>query len=268
MDNRYKIVISNKNLYKEIELTPEKDSIRVGTGIECEARLHKDLFFEPIELYFRKNENSWIVTCSDNLYFTVGDVRKLMTKSLEHGERFIVKYQESNNDVFVVDFLIDFDNRERRFERKIDVLNINQFTIGANTNSNIIIQSRYVKNDLVLLVNNGSDLRLDVKNSTYGLSQWNKAEGQSYHRKRGFSLSLISFYYKDSCLYTEVRKDCTINGLNYKDEPRQNFYPKFTRNTRIQSVVEDTKIGILDPPSKPQKPKIIYSLAYYLPLEC
>lgn len=257
MDNRYKIVISNKNLYKEIELTPEKDSIRVGTGIECEARLHKDLFFEPIELYFRKNENSWIVTCSDNLYFTVGDVRKLMTKSLEHGERFIVKYQESNNDVFVVDFLIDFDNRERRFERKIDVLNINQFTIGANTNSNIIIQSRYVKNDLVLLVNNGSDLRLDVKNSTYGVYHNGNKAGSNLTIENGdfFSISDFIFYYKDSCLYTEVRKDCTINGLNYKDEPTQNFYPKFTRNTRIQSVVEDTKIDILDPPSKPQKPK-------------
>ena len=35
MDNRYKVIISNKNLYKEIELTADMEELKVGTGIAC-----------------------------------------------------------------------------------------------------------------------------------------------------------------------------------------------------------------------------------------
>ena len=212
MENKYKIIISNKNLYKEIELSSEKESIRVGTGIECATRLHKDLFFEPIELFFIRTEDEWTVTCSDNLYFTVGDVRKLMTKSLEHGERFIVKYRESNNDVFFVDFLIDFENRQRHFERKINIYNINQLTIGTSTSNNIIMKSRYVKNDMVIVINNGESLQLCVKNSTYGVyHNGNRAESNLIIDSGDFfSISDFIFYYKDNHIYTEIRKDCLI----------------------------------------------------------
>ena len=48
MDNRYKVIISNKNLYKEIELTADTEELKVGTGIDCGVRLYKDLFFGRI----------------------------------------------------------------------------------------------------------------------------------------------------------------------------------------------------------------------------
>ena len=32
MENRYKIIISNKNLYKEIELADDAGELKVGTG--------------------------------------------------------------------------------------------------------------------------------------------------------------------------------------------------------------------------------------------
>ena len=110
MESRYKIVISNKNLYKEIELPPEAQEIKLGTGVDCDVRLHRSFFFDRIELVFTKTGNEWSVVCSDNLYLTVGDIRKLMTKNLKHGDSLIVKYQNSDNEVFSFDFIIDFDN--------------------------------------------------------------------------------------------------------------------------------------------------------------
>lgn len=257
MEKKYKIIVSNKNLYKEIELSSEKESIRIGTGIECDARLHKDLFFEPVELHFIRNENSWTVTCSDNLYFTVGDVRKLMTKSLEHGERFILKYRESNNDVFCVDFLIDFNNEERRFERNIDISSKNKITIGTGTYNNIIISSDYIINDQIELDNRGNELILDIKNSKYGVyHNGNKANSNEIISDGDFfSISDFIFYYKNQHIWTEIRDSCLVNGLTYTDYPNKNSYPKFNRNTRIKHVLDDTNIEILDPPTKPQKPK-------------
>ena len=82
--NRYKITLSSNTVYKEIEFTPDAQLIKVGTGVDCDIRLRKELFFGQIELLFVKNGNDWSVHCSDNLYLTVGDIRKLMTKNLVH----------------------------------------------------------------------------------------------------------------------------------------------------------------------------------------
>lgn len=257
MESRYKIIIYNKNLYKEVELTPEVQEIKVGTGFNCDARLHKDWFFEPIELVFIKNNETWTVTCSDNLYFTVGDVRKLMTKTVSHGDGFVVKYQESNNDVFFVDFLIDFDNGERRFERNIDVSNKSKITIGTGNANNIILRSDYVVNDQIELTNRGNELLLGVINSKYDVyHNGNKANSNEIISDGDFfSISDFVFYYKNGHIWTEIREGCLINGLTYADYPNKNSYPKFIRNTRVKYVLDNTNIEILDPPTKPQKPK-------------
>lgn len=46
-----------------------------------------------------------------------------------------------------------------------------------------------------------------------------------------------------------------MNTLNFIDRPEQNSYPKFNRNTRVQTIVNKDDIEVLDPPAKPQKPK-------------
>ena len=54
---------------------------------------------------------------------------------------------------------------------------------------------------------------------------------------------------------TEAINECRCVGLNYVDYPNRNKYPKFVRNTRVKKVLDEEEIEILDPPSKPQKPK-------------
>ena len=80
MNGRYKLIISSKNLYKEVELSSTDGEIKVGTSPECTVRLRKELFFAPIELTFQRSGDEWRIICSDNLYFTIGDVRKLLTR--------------------------------------------------------------------------------------------------------------------------------------------------------------------------------------------
>ena len=109
MGSRYKLIISGKTLHKEIEIPPDAETIVIATSGECDIRLRRDLFFAPISIKLERYNLLWNITCSDNLYFTVGDVRKLITKQLQHGDELFVKYQESNTDVFNISFLIDFD---------------------------------------------------------------------------------------------------------------------------------------------------------------
>ena len=80
MEKRYRIIISGKQLYKEIEISPEHKSLRFGTGLNCDVRVRRGLFFEPVELLFARDEKGeWSVLCSDNLYIYVDEVRKLMS---------------------------------------------------------------------------------------------------------------------------------------------------------------------------------------------
>lgn len=257
MDSRYKIIVSNKNIYREIELAPDAKEVKLGTGVNCDVRLRKDLFFGQVELTFIKGENGWNVLSSDNLYLTVGDVRKMMTMNLHHGDILFVKYQESDNDVFSIEFLIDFDNGKKKYERAISLSSVSSFTIGSSTSSNIVIGSQYVKNDAIEVSKKGSSLFITTKKSTYGVYHNGRKCLQNEEIKNGdfFSISDYFFYYKNDVIWTEIRNDLSINQLTFSDIPSLNSYPKFNRNTRVKSVINDEKIEILDPPAKPQEPK-------------
>lgn len=259
MDKRYKIIISNKNLYKEIELAPDVCQLKVGTGIDCDARLRKDLFFDQIEMLFVKNNNGWTVMCSDNIYLSLGDARKLITKHLENGDMAEIKYQESDNTAFSMNFVIDFNMEKRNYERVIEINGIPCLKIGSTSECDIVISGEYVPNDEIILNETQENLYvLDVVKTTYGIYiNGNKAK-RGDTLKCGDFLSVSDYYFyigDNKCIYTEIRPDMYINGIRYTDKVNHNEYPRFSRNTRIIPVVCDDKIEILDPPAKPQKPK-------------
>lgn len=256
MNSRYKILISNKNLYKEVELAAGANQMKVGTAIDCDFRLRKELFFDSIELTFTKNNDVWSVFCSDNLYLTVGDVRKLVTMNLKHGDYFEVRYQDSNNLVFSLEFFIDFDNGNLKYERKINISGHPVVSIGANGSNDIVLKSDYIKNDSITLTNKNQTLILSIKNTTFGVyHNGNKAHNNEIIKNGDFiSIADFSFYYKDGYLMTEANASNTTT-LPYENELIPDNYPKFSRNNRIKTVVDSEGIEILDPPAKPKKPK-------------
>lgn len=257
MNTRHKIILSNNHIYKEIELAQDAHQVKVGTGVDCDVRLHKDLFFGSIELVFVKTDSQWSVYCSDNLYLTAGDIRKFVTKNLSHGDVLEVKYQESDNFVFSVDFLIDFDDGKRKYDRCINVEGASVINIGSAKANNIVLGSAFVKNDQVKLVKKQHSYELDIQRTTYGVYiNGRKAQSKDVINSGDFvSVSDFFFYYKEGKLWTEIRADLGINGLSYVDSTIRSVYPKFNRNTRIKTVVCEEEIEILDPPEVPQKPK-------------
>ena len=255
--NRYKITLSSNTVYKEIELAPDAQQVKVGTGVDCDIRLRKELFFGQIELLFVKNGKEWSVHCSDNLYLTVGDIRKLMTKNLVHGDVLEIKYQESDNLVFTMDFLIDFDDGKKKYERIIDVSGTTSLTIGAPTNCNISIGGEYVKDDALVLNKKSEGFVIDIQKTTYGVYiNGKKAKSKDIIKDGDFlSISDYFFYFKDNEIWTQIRPEMKVNSLSFLDMPSKGEYPKFNRNTRIKTVVCKDDIEILDPPAAPQKPK-------------
>lgn len=257
MNTNYKAIISNKELYIEVELHSYDQTIRVGSVPGCKVRLQKDLFFADFWVLFTNIGDSWRIICSNNIYIHCGDARKLTNKVLVNGEKIGIRYQESNAELFSVDFGIDFNIERRKYQRAIDIKNSSIIYIGTDNSNQIILGSDYTISEKVILFKQNNGLRLKPEKSTYGVC-YNGSKIQTDVIIRDtdfFSISDFMFCYKEGMLWTEIRDDYQINGISYYDSPDTNSYPRFVRNTRERITINTDKIEILDPPAKPSKPR-------------
>lgn len=259
MSIRYKAIISSKNLYKEIELPSDYTKIKVGTGTECDIRLRKDLFFTAISLEFIQNEKGWTVVCSDNIYLSLGDIRKLLTKQLVHGDDLTVKYNASDTEVFGISFFIDFDYFKKQYNLALNLDRKEEVLIGGNEKCNVILKSQYIKNDMFCIKNDGQNYILCKDNSQYGVYVNGKRNTKDTVLKYNDFINIadFSFCIIDNILYTSQSINLRINNLNsypVNESQSEYIYPEFNRSTRFKTVLSNEKISILDPPAAPQKP--------------
>lgn len=260
MDSRYKLIISSRNLYKEVELAPTDNEVKVGTSPDCTVRLRKELFFSPIELTLQRSGNEWSIICSDNLYFTIGDVRKLLTKQLVHGDELFVKYQDSDNDVFSLSFMIDFDYAKKDYDIEIDIVGKSQVKIGGTQDSSIQFTDTYLGKDTLVLDCSGGKCTIYDNGSKYGVFVNGVKIGKSaqLHDYDFFSIVGFSFYYKAGKIYTSSANEMKINGLTSRPVEIHSThfkYPKFNRNSRVQYVIPEENLEIQQAVQKPSKPK-------------
>lgn len=255
MNNRYRIILSNKNFYKEIEVPADTSKINIGTSISCDFRLHKELFFDEFNILFDKTSDRWNAICSDNLYFDDGSIKKMINISLQHGDTVTLRYRDTGAELFKLELTIDFNSSFIRYERIIDLSNCSIFKIGTDNECQLKVQSPYIKNDLVEFERSEKGYRYNTFRTSYGLYiNGTKAPQKGEIKDEDFiSLSDFNFFYKERKLWTEIRNDLIINSFTYRDSILPANYPKFQRNTRIKSILNTDEIEILDPPSKPKK---------------
>lgn len=258
MEKRYRIIISGKQLYKEIEISPEHKSLRFGTGLNCDVRVRRGLFFEPVELLFARDEKGeWSVLCSDNLYIYVDEVRKLMSIPIHHGMEVEFRYQKTEGTVLNIQFVIDFDYEQKEYNRRYDIASLPTISIGTNPSNQLVLSGPYMNNDNIVLHKKNNEYELKIISTKYGVSHnGNLVADQALIRNGDFfAVANYGFFYKNGCLYTQQNLPIGENGLTHTDSTRRGNYPKFNRNTRVLTKINDEKIEILDPPPIPKKPK-------------
>lgn len=257
MGNRFRVVLSNRTFYKEIEVSSDTSSFSIGTYVDCDIRFHKELFFEEFRIRFEKDQSNWNLFATDNLYFDSGSIKKMLNVVLKHGDSIVVCYQNSGAELFCVDVSIDFNIGFAKYERIIDLSSSSTFKIGAMSDCQIKIQSSFIKDDLIVFERTEKGYKYSIHKSTYGLFlNGTKAENKGYISNRDFfSISDFNFYYADRKLWTEIKKGMWVNSLSYRDSVLPAYYPKFQRNTRIQTTINEDEIEVLEPPAVPKKTK-------------
>ncbi|MBC8060467.1 MAG: type VII secretion protein EssC [Clostridiaceae bacterium] len=260
-DNKYKIIIFGKNIYREYELSnSENDLIKVGTTKNCQLRLNKDSFFGEFEFDLVKTNEGWQLNGGESVYFTVDGVMKIYSKDLFHGDEITTKYQNSNGEIFKINFFIDFDVIEKNYQRVIDIGGVQALSIGGVEKGDIYIKDSLLGRDSITFSIKDNKYYLTDNNTKYGVYvNGKKIEG--YLEISDYDFFMIvgySFYLKNNQLYTSRNENLIINKLKYRDINEQQsafLYPKFNRNTRVKYVIPSEEIEILQPEPKPQKPK-------------
>lgn len=255
MQYAHMIKITGNDIYNEAQLGIDMSSYCVGTKLEADLRFHKDLFFEEFELNFNSENQTWRVSCSDNVFLDFGDVKKMATKRLNHGDVFSVKYQTSSTELFKIEFSYDFDNGNKDYSRIIDISSANVVIIGSGGDANLKLSGEYLNGGCCeLSKRDKTTYNLLIRNQGFGIYHNGKTVvGDDIIKSGDFiSVSYYSFYVKDDMIYTS--KDVAVFGFNYRDLDTHKQYPKFNRNTRVKSKINSERIDVLDPPQQPQKP--------------
>lgn len=258
MDYQYKLIVSNHGFYKEFAIPSDIEKVRLGTTSRCEYRLNLELFFGTIELEFEKNEG-WTVSCGDNLYISCGDVRKLYYTNITHGDLISVYYENSGQIAFNLRFMIDFEWKVPKYNCCIDLNGVNSVVISDEQSADIVLNSNFVKNNKVLIKNDGAKFCVEEINSQYGIYINGKKVDKTECLNDFDFLSIgdFSFYFKEKKMYFS-NKGIIVHKFPVftLKEKFTSVYPKFVRNTRFKSEVDEDPIKILEPENAPKEPEL------------
>lgn len=260
MDVQYKVILSGRNLYKEILLLSDHKTVVVGTKVDCDVRLSRNAFFEPFSITFCWDDEKWNVICEGNIYISSNSVHKLLQVDLCNEDHYALRYESTDTEFLSLDFAIDFDSKIKNYDLLIDIKRQNRIVIGGSKNADIYIESEYVQDGKAVLRRYGQKWKIADNGIPSGVfvNGVKIKEEQEIENYDFFSIAYNSFFYKNGKLYTAQDAKLRISGLKTKDAADQTeclVYPKFNRNSRIMTVLNDKPITILDVPEKPQEPK-------------
>lgn len=75
--------------------------------------------------------------------------------------------------MFVIEYMVDFDSKQKNYERRIDIANLNRVFIGVGSENNIVVHSKYLTDDQIELIKSNDGLILSIKKAyLWRLSQW------------------------------------------------------------------------------------------------
>lgn len=259
MNYQYKIIVSNRIIYREFEVPVDMNSVRLGTTSVCEFRLDASDFFQDIMLEFERRSDHWEINASEGIYISRGDMRKLMTTEINHGDLFSIHYANTDDEVFVIRFQIDFEAKVPHYNWKISLKDKTQWVISDNSEADIVISSSFSKNNKLVLALQKNRWMISPVTAQFGVyvNGMTITSPQELRDYDFFSVSEFFFYYKKGELYFDRTHINVQTGKAIELSPKKNDfdYPMFIRNTRLKEQLPEDPITLLDPPQAPSKPE-------------
>lgn len=255
------LTVQSKNILKEIAVSPNMASIKVGTEQNSDVRLKSELFKIPIEIWVNYSNGAWMVSCNDKLNISSHTKKNLEKATIQHGDILSITDKDSNEELLTLIFSYDFTVSETNFDTIIDIRKSNTVTIGKSPNAQIRLENQFVGAEYITLMRNqNGNLTIDASNAKASatLNGIRIFEAQAVSEYDFVGIADYLFYYRNQVLYTTSRNDLLIKGLSVtplRNETIAFNYPKLNRSPRLLYEFDKKPIEILNPPEKPEKPK-------------
>ena len=200
-------------MYKEFEIAAGVENVKLGTTSSCEFRLNPETFFSEIEIEFTACSDEWNIDCADQLYFSKGDMRKLYSMEISHGDIIAVCYSNTGNEAFELRFMIDFEAKVPNYNWYIDLPG--QIEISSEPGAAILLKSQFEKNIRRVIQKKGKCYYLDAIKSAFGVLRNGQRieESVELHDCDFFSVDEYQFYFKEGKIYFDQA------GLQVKNIP-------------------------------------------------
>ena len=173
VDAAKKIIIRGSKLYQEIKLNTQfSKGVVIGTTCNSKIRFDRNDFFCDFEIRVVNNSletNVWSVMCNRSIYIDGGGISRKYSSQLHLGDRITFRYSESDAELLVLSFELDFDDIPCDYNRKIDVHQIKNLCIGGTDFSRIQKTGGLIQNDYITLTQQGRDYVVNVNQVLYGL---------------------------------------------------------------------------------------------------
>ncbi len=260
-ENRYILTIQNRDVFKEVLVTDETASIKMGTLQDCDIRLKKELFEEPISVTLRQESGKLSLLCDSRLYLMNKAEKACAEMPIQRGD--ILKLYNYDQIEPILTFMLNYDltQDQNEFDTIVDIRGINNLVIGNTSSAQIRLQSKFIMSEYLTL-SRTSEGRLMMNGSQALLSA-------TLNRQRVFDsvevkefdfigIADYCFYFKNQMLYTAHREDMRVNGVSsqaLRDETPAFNYPLLNRSPRMMYQFNMDDIEMLNPPPKPKKPK-------------
>lgn len=255
--SEFRAIIFSRTIYQEVELKPEKSSVRIGTTRECDIRLNAEQFYESIMLAFLYEDGQWHAECSDNIFIGQETVLKKQSLEIGNGTKFSLCYSKSGGEIFQIEIVYNFD-QITDFNCYFAYPPNGLLTIGGE-NCNVSIRDEIVGNSYISISRNGECYMVDGSNSALGV-YLNGTRHMQVAAAQDYDFVMLGgylFFLKEGYVYTHRNDMVSFRGLQVQDiQPQKHEYqyPRFNRTTRVTYKVPEEKLEVLDP-EKPAEPK-------------
>ena len=258
MKRVYKLIITNENDYHEIDFN-RKDAQHSVKHFMLTDKNGKEY---TVSVDFK--DSKCLLYSDSGLLFEgeSGSTGKSIT--IRCGEKARILNDSADQVLFQCEVLISSvlnDNGEPlEFDFGFELHEDRVITISRDRQSTVILDDPSIGRDYLSLIYKDGNIYIRDFKAGYGLFvNGIKTDQMTVLNNYSFiSFDGVQFYFKDGYLFTDCAYPVrlSVNWECISSKSRSNMvYPKYNRSTRMQVVLPDEPIDVLDPPPVPQKPK-------------
>lgn len=258
MKRIYKLIITNEKVYHEIDFnradaqhSVKHISLLANNGntytFSVDFKDSNCRLFSDSGLRFAGDSGS----VEDSVIVRCGEKARILNESADlvlfQAEVLLSSILNDNGEPLGFDF--GFELHEDRV-----------ITISRDRQATVVLDDPSIGKDSLSLIYKDGNIYIKDFKARYGLfvngirtDQMTILNNYSFITFDG-----IQFYFKDGYLFTDCAYPVhlSVNWESISNKSRSTMvYPKYNRSTRIQVVIPDDPIDVLDPPPVPQKPK-------------